>query len=67
MGVSDWILDAYEGEGRLTIIVVVTDDYLFNFSVLTHLAPEVFVEGIEVVLQLACVHLVFGVVGGVLV
>jgi len=52
---------------RLTIIIVVAHDYLFDFSVLAHLAPEVFVEGIEMVLQLACVHLVFGVVGGVLV
>jgi hypothetical protein len=65
--ISDWILDVDEREGRRTIIVVVADDYLFNLSVLAHFAPKVFVEGVEVVLQLACVHLILGVIGGVLV
>lgn len=55
------------GKGRLTIIIVVANDDLFDFSVLAHLAPEILVEGIEVVLELACVHLVLGIVGGVLV
>ena len=52
---------------RLTVIIIITDHDLFDFSVLAHLAPEVFVEGIEVVLQLACIHLVLGVISGVLV
>lgn len=53
--------------GRLTIIIVVADDDLFYLSVLAHLTPEVFVKRIEVVLQLARIHLILWVVGGVLV
>lgn len=54
------------GQG-LTIVVIVTHDDLFDLAVLAHLAPEVFVECVKVVLHLAGVHLVLGVVGGVLV
>ena len=54
-------------EGGPTVIVIITHDYLFYLSELAHLAPEVLVEGIEVVLQLACVHLDLGVVRRVLV
>lgn len=50
-----------------TIVVVVTHHHLLRLAVLAHLAPEVLVEGVEVVLQLARVHLVLGVVGRVLV
>ena len=50
-----------------TIIVVVTHHHLLRLPVLAHLAPEILVEGVEVVLQLARVHLVLGVVGRVLV
>ena len=50
-----------------TIIVVVADHYLLDLAVFAHLAPEVFVEGVEVVLQLRCVHLVLGIVGWILV
>ncbi len=55
-----------EGERR-TIIIVVTDHNLLRFAILAHLAPEVLVESIEVVLQLAGIHLVLGIVGWVLV
>jgi hypothetical protein len=51
----------------LTIVVVVANDYLLNFAKLAHLAPEILVEGVEVVLQLGRVHLVLGVVGWILV
>lgn len=59
---GEWGID-----GIHTIIIIITHDDLLNLSELAHLAPEIFVEGIEVVLQLGRVHLVFGVVGGVLV
>lgn len=52
---------------KLTIIIIVTDDHLLHLSVLAHLAPKVLVESVEVVLQLARVHLVLGVVRRVLV
>lgn len=56
------------GEGsRHTIVVVITYDDLLNLPVFAHLAPEVFVEGIEMILELRRVHLVLGVVGWVLV
>ena len=34
------------------VIVVVADDDFLDLAVLAHLGPEVFVEGVEVVLQL---------------
>lgn len=52
---------------RHTIIIVIAHDDLLRFPVFTHLAPEILVEGVEVVLELRCVHFVFGVVGRVLV
>jgi hypothetical protein len=54
-------------EKKLTIIVVVANDDLLYLSVFAHLAPKVFVEGVEVVLELLWVHFVFGVEGGILV
>ena len=51
----------------LTVVVVVANDNLFYFSVFAHLAPEIFIEGVKVILQLARVHLVLGIVGGVLI
>lgn len=51
----------------LTVIVIVADDQLFELAVLAQLTPYVLVEGVEVVLQLAGVHLALGVVGRVLV
>lgn len=52
---------------KLTIVIIITNDHLLRLAILAHLAPEVLVEGVEVVLQLGRVHLVFGVVGRVLV
>jgi hypothetical protein len=49
------------------IVVVIADDDFFDLAELAHLAPEVLVEGVEVVLQLGRVHFVFLVVGWVLV
>ena len=55
------------GGERRTIVIVITNDHLLRLAILAHLAPEVLVEGVEVVLQLAGIHLVLGVVGRVLV
>ena len=50
-----------------TVVVVVAHHHLLWLAKLAHLAPEILVEGVEVVLQLARVHLVLRVVGRVLV
>ena len=50
-----------------TIVVVIAHHHLLDLSVLAHLAPEVLVKGVEVVLELGRIHLVLGVVGGILV
>ena len=50
-----------------TIVIVITYHHLLRLAVFTHLAPEVLVESIEVVLELRRVHVCFGIVGGVLV
>jgi hypothetical protein len=54
-------------EEKLTIIIIITNNHLLNLTKLAHLAPEVFIESIEVVLQLASIHLILRVVGRVLV
>lgn len=56
-----------EPSTSLTIIVVVTDDNLFNLAILAHLTPEILIESIKVILQLTRIHLVLGVVRRVLV
>jgi hypothetical protein len=45
-------LNHIEAWVKLTIIIVVANDYLLKFAVFTHLTPEVFVESIKVILQL---------------
>ena len=50
-----------------TVVIVITHNHLLRLTILAHLAPEILVESIKVVLQLARVHLVLRVVGGVLV
>ena len=52
---------------ELTIIIIITHNHLLDLAELAHFAPEVLVKGIEVVLQLASVHLVLRVVRWVLV
>lgn len=54
-------------ELQLTIIVVVTHYQFLYLSVLAHFTPYILVESIEVVLELAGVHLVLRVVCRVLV
>lgn len=49
------------------IIIIITHNHLLDLAELAHLAPEVLVKGIEVVLQLAGIHLVLRVVRWVLV
>ena len=50
-----------------TIIIIITNNHLLRLAILAHLAPEILIKGIEMVLQLRGIHLVFGVVGRVLV
>ena len=54
-------------EKKRTIIIIITNDHLLRLTELAHLAPEILVKRIEVILQLARVHLVFGIVGRILV
>lgn len=49
------------------IVRVVTDYHLFYLAKLAHLAPEILVEGIEMMLELSWCHLVLWVVGWVLI
>lgn len=55
------------GFQKRTIIVIVANNHLLDLAILAHLAPKVLVKGIEVVLQLARIHLVLRIVGRVLV
>lgn len=65
--VSDSPLESLICNIALTVIVVVADNQFLQLAVLAHLTPHILIECIEVVLQLAGVHLVLGVVGWVLV
>lgn len=56
-----------KGMGRLTIIVIITNNHFFNLPKLAHLTPKVLIKRIKVILQLTRIHLVFGIVGRVLV
>lgn len=49
------------------VVVVVAHDQLLDLAVLAHLAPDVLVEGVEVVLELRGVHSVLGIEGRVLI
>jgi hypothetical protein len=49
------------------VIVIVADHNFFDLSVFAHLAPEVLIKSIEVVLQLRGIHFVFLIVCWVLV
>lgn len=61
------VLEAGVDVADQVVVVVVADDELLELAVLAALAPDVLVEGVEVVLQLAGVHAVLGVEGRVLV
>lgn len=61
------VLEARVDVADQVVVVVVTHDQLLELAVLAHLAPDIFVEGIEVVLELGGVHAVLGVEGWVLV
>lgn len=61
------VLEAGVDVADEVVVVVVADDELLDLAVLAHLAPDVLVEGVEVVLQLRRVHAVLGVEGRVLV
>lgn len=51
----------------LTIVIIITYYQLLQLAVLAHLAPDILVERVEVVLELRRVHLVLGIIGWVLV
>lgn len=53
--------------GELTIIVVITNNDLFNLTKFAHFTPKVLVESIKVVLKLVRVHLIFGIIRRILV
>ena len=53
--------------GAHTIIIIITNNHLLRLPILAHLAPEILVKSIEMVLQLRRIHLVFGIVRRVLV
>lgn len=61
------VLEARVDVANQVVIVVVAHDELFELAVLAALAPNVFVKGVKVILQLAGVHTVLGVEGWVLV
>jgi len=62
-----FVLEARVDVSNEVVVVIIAHNDLLNLAKLAHLAPEILIESIEVVLQLAGVHLVLGVVGGVLV
>ena len=37
---------------QLTIVVIVANHHLLDLAILAHLAPEIFVKSVEVILQL---------------
>ena len=45
-----FVLEARVDVADQVVVVVVADDHLLDLAVLAHLAPEVLVEGVEVVL-----------------
>lgn len=51
----------------LTIIIIIAYYQLLQLSVLAHFTPDVLIKCIEVILQLARIHLVLRIVGRVLV
>lgn len=50
-----------------TIIIVITNNDFLRLAIFAHLTPEILVEGVEMILQLAWIHLVLRIVGRVLV
>ena len=62
-----FVLEARVHVSDQVVVVVVADDDFLDLAVFAHLAPEVLVEGVEVVLELRGIHARFVVVGGVLV
>jgi len=61
------VLEARVHVADQVIVVVVAYHQLFDLAVFAHLAPDVLVKGVEVVLELGGVHARFVVVGWVLV
>jgi hypothetical protein len=65
---TNWESERGGGVGaKLTVIIVIANNNLFNLSELAHLTPEILVERVKVVLELAGVHLDLWIVGWVLV
>jgi len=49
------------------VVIIIAHDNLLDLAVFAHLAPEILVKGVEMVLELRRCHLVAGCVGWVLV
>lgn len=62
-----FVLEARVDVADEMIVIIITNHHLLRLAIFTHFAPKVFVESVEVVLELRRVHLCFGIVGGVLV
>lgn len=62
-----FVLESSIDVANQVIVIVVAHHHFLDLAVLAHLAPKIFIERIEVVLQLGRVHLVLRVVGWVLV
>lgn len=54
-------------QGKHTIIVVIANHHLLDFTIFAHLAPDILVERIEVILDLLRVHLVLRIERRVLI
>ena len=69
MNVSFSSFNTFPEKGRiqLTIIVILANHQFLQLAVLAHFSPDILIEGIEVILQLAGVHSVLGVECGILV
>lgn len=61
------VLEARIDVANQVVIVVIAHDELLDLAILAALAPNVFVKGVKMILQLAGVHAVLWVEGGVLV
>jgi len=62
-----FVLEARIDVANEMVIIIVTDYHLLYLAILAHLAPEVLIECVEVILELARVHLVLRIVGRVLI
>lgn len=61
------VLEAGVDVANQVVVIIVAHDELLELAILAHLAPDVLVEGVEVVHELGRVHAVLRVEGRVLI